>query len=310
MTTERKISVTHNRSKTRTEKNIEVTIQEPAQLLTFLRTLFPKRGRNAVKAMLARGQVTVDDRVVTRHDHPLEPGQIVRILQGKPKGFMKLYGLRILYEDDDLIVVDKASGLLTIASDKEKERTAYRQLMTYVQKGHPDRRIFIVHRLDRDTSGVLVFAKKADVKERLQNEWKTLVFERRYVALVEGEVKKPSGTITSWLKESKTHLMYSSNRPGDGKKAVTHYKVIRANRSFSLLDVRLETGRKNQIRVHMKDIGHPVVGDKKYGATSKAIGRLGLHARVLAFKHPTTGETLRFETPIPEAFLSPFQSED
>jgi 23S rRNA pseudouridine1911/1915/1917 synthase len=152
-----------------------------------------------------------------------------------------------------------------------------------------------------------MFAKSERVQQLLQNSWQETVKERTYVALVEGRVKKPEGTISSWLKESSTLKMYSSHRPNDGQHAVTHYKTIQSNGNFTLLEVQLETGRKNQIRVHMQDLGHPIVGDKKYGSKSKAINRLGLHARVLAFVHPANGHLLRFETDIPKSFLHPFR---
>jgi 23S rRNA pseudouridine1911/1915/1917 synthase len=289
------------------EKSSHFDVKESDELLSFLLEKVPSRGRNAVKAILARGQVFVDGKPKTTYNYVLSPGQQVSIHWGKIEEPVKLIGVHIVHEDEDLIVIQKESGLLSIATDKDDELTAYRQLMDYVKKDNPKNRIFIVHRLDRDTSGVMMFAKNEKAKETLQNSWQESVLERTYIALVEGTVKKTEGTITSWLKESKTLLMYSSQRPDDGQKAVTHYKVLQSNRDFSLLEVHLETGRKNQIRVHMKDIGHPVVGDKKYGSKSNTIGRLGLHANVLAFQHPTTGKALRFESKVPEKFLRPFK---
>ncbi|MCO5388226.1 MAG: RNA pseudouridine synthase [Desulfosporosinus sp.] len=164
-----------------------------------------------------------------------------------------------------------------------------------------------MHRLDRETSGVMMFAKSEKVQQLLQKAWKEAVLERTYVVVVEGMVTKEEGTITSWLTESKAFIMYSSRTPNDGQKAITHYRVLKKNKHYSLLEVELETGRKNQIRVHMKDIGHSVIGDKKYGATKHPIGRIGLHARVLAFKHPITGEVVRYETDIPKEFLNLFK---
>ncbi|MFC7393427.1 RluA family pseudouridine synthase [Scopulibacillus cellulosilyticus] len=287
-------------------KTTEFIVKEPAGLLDFLLESLSNRSRNSVKSILSRGQVSVNGQAVTKHNHQLEPGQQVSIQWGKGPEKVELTGLKILHEDDDIIVIEKESGLLTIASSKEKEMTAYRQLMAHVRSKNPKNRIFIVHRLDRDTSGVMMFAKNKNVQQLLQNSWRESILERTYVALVEGKVKKEKDTIISWLKETKTLLMYSSKKPNDGQKAVTHYKMIQSDRNFSLLEVKLETGRKNQIRVHMKDIGHPIVGDKKYGSRNNVIGRLGLHARILAFKHPITGETLRFEAKIPKQFLRPF----
>ncbi|MBY0014263.1 RluA family pseudouridine synthase [Paenibacillus typhae] len=279
------------------------TVKEPAELLPFLLDSLSGRGRNSVKSLLSRGQVSVDGKAVTKHNYPLQPGQTVAIDLEKQVQAKEMAGLTIVHEDDDLIVIQKDAGLLSIATGDENEQTAYRQLMEHVRLGNPRNRIFVVHRLDRDTSGVMMFAKSEAVQQKLQNNWKDMVKERSYVALVEGAVKKAEGTISSWLKETSTLKMYSSPHEGDGQHAVTHYKLIQANRHFSLLEVRLETGRKNQIRVHMADIGHPIAGDKKYGAETKAVGRLGLHARVLSFVHPTTGDLLTFESPIPKTFL-------
>ncbi|WP_019912848.1 RluA family pseudouridine synthase [Paenibacillus sp. HW567] len=279
------------------------TVAEPAELLAFLLKTLTSRGRNAVKSILSRGQVSVNGKVVTRHDFPLQPGQTVTIDQEKPVLAKEMIGLTIVHEDDDLIVIQKDAGLLSIATGEDNELTAYRQLMEHVRLSNPKSRVFVVHRLDRDTSGLMMFAKSEQIQQKLQNSWKDTVKERTYVALVEGAVRKSEGTISSWLKETSTLKMYSSPHEGDGLHAVTHYKLIQANRHFSLLEVQLETGRKNQIRVHMADIGHPIAGDKKYGAETKAVGRLGLHARVLSFIHPTTGELLSFESAIPKTFL-------
>ncbi|WP_127530518.1 RluA family pseudouridine synthase [Paenibacillus kobensis] len=298
---------TPNDSRTNRPNISQYTVKEPTELLPFLLNKQSNLGRNTVKAILARGQVLVNDRVVTAYNCPLEPGQTVTIRKDKVVEEPQLIGLTILHEDEDIIVIQKNAGLLSISSGQENETTAYRQLMAHVRIQDPGNRIFVVHRLDRDTSGVMMFAKSERVQQLLQNSWQDTVEERTYVALVEGKVKKTEGTISSWLKESSTLKMYSSHYPNDGQHAVTHYKTIQSNSSFTLLEVRLETGRKNQIRVHMQDIGHPIVGDKKYGSRSKAINRLGLHARVLAFKHPTKGELLRFETDIPKSFLNPFR---
>lgn len=275
------------------------------ELLPFLLHVMDNRSRNSVKSILARGQVSVDDNPTTKHNYQLKQGQTISILKNKVAAKVnKLSGLSIIYEDKDIIVINKESGLLSIASAKEKDLTAHSQLIDYVRIDNPKNRIFIVHRLDRDTSGVMVFAKNEMIKRDLQDNWKSVVKERTYMALVEGPVKKLKDTITSWLRESKTLVMYSSFKAGDGVHAVTHYQTVQSNAYYSLLKVNLETGKKNQIRVHMKDIGHPVVGDKKYGANTNPIGRLGLHASVLAFEHPKTKKLLRFEAAAPEAFIS------
>ncbi|WP_082882561.1 RluA family pseudouridine synthase [Paenibacillus swuensis] len=296
-------------NKPHSSKNVkQFTVTEPSELLTFLLQALSGTGRNSIKSMLARGQISVNNKSVTLYNHQLNPGNIVSISTEKMVESAPLLGLHILHEDEDLIVIHKDHGLLSIASDKETEVTAYRQLTDYVKSKNPSNRIYVVHRLDRDTSGVMLFAKSEEVKHRLQETWKETVEERSYVALVEGLVHKTEGTITSWLKESKTLKMFSSPYPNDGQHAVTHYKRLQYNKQYTLLEVHLETGRKNQIRVHMQDIGHPISGDKKYGAKTKELGRLGLHARILSFTHPTTGKLMRFDTDIPKIFLRPFRT--
>jgi len=282
------------------------TVTENSTLLPFLIETFPNRGRNKVKAMLTHRQVKVEDKVVTRHDHPLAIGQSVTISAVGDGGKELLQGVRILHEDADIIVIDKPAGLLSMATDEERERTAYRALTDYVRRNDAQARIFIVHRLDRETSGVMMFAKRESVQQALQNAWKDVVQERAYAVLVEGRVGQKTGKIHSWLKESQTKTMYVSRKPGDGQEAITHYEVVQSSDDYSLLQVRLETGRKNQIRVHLESIGHSVVGDKRYGSTKNPIGRLGLHARILAFRHPTSGEVLRFATEVPSAFRRVF----
>ena len=243
--------------------------------------------------------------MVKQHNHLLQVGQTVTILKNQAAlNENKLIGVSILHEDEDIIVINKEAGLLTMASKNENEMTAYRQLTDYVKNSNPKNRIYIVHRLDRDTSGVLLFAKSEEVKEALQEKWNEIVEERLYTALVEGVVRKKEGTISSWLKESKTFKVYSSPTDNGGQHAVTHYKKVQSSKQFSLLEVRLETGRKNQIRVHMEELGHPVAGDKKYGSTVNPIKRLGLHATVLALLHPRTGELVRFHAEVPKAFFA------
>lgn len=288
--------------------NKHYTVNENSELLAFLLNTLTNVGRNSVKSMLARGQIFVNGRAETAYNFPLQPDHTVVVSKDKIEEEIPLIGLRIMYEDEDIIVVYKEAGLLSVASSKETELTAYRQITAHVREKNPHNRIFVVHRLDRDTSGVMMFAKNEEVKQKLQDSWQDMVKERTYIALVEGKIKKPEGTITSWLKESSTLKMYSSSYANDGQLAITHYTTIQTNSYFSLLKVNLETGRKNQIRVHMQDLGHPVAGDKKYGAKTRTIGRMGLHAQVLAFEHPTTGEIMNFKTEIPKTFLHPFRA--
>lgn len=281
-------------------------VTENTELLKFLLAQMPDKGRNSIKSLLAHRQISVDNKVTTVYNQPLEVGQQVVVSGIKVLEESQPQGLKIVFEDPYIIVIEKQAGMLSIATALEKEHTAYNILSEHVKKRDSKNRIFVVHRLDRETSGVMMFAKSKEVKNALQNAWKEVVLERSYAVVVEGLVSKDQGTITSWLKENKALCMYSSRTPNDGQKAVTHYQVIKKNNSYSLLEVKLETGRKNQIRVHMQDIGHSVIGDKKYGGSKSPINRLGLHARVLAFRHPATGEEVRFESQIPKGFLNFF----
>lgn len=288
-------------------KEVAVKVTEAGELMNFLIARFPEKSRTTIKSLLAHKQVTVDDMVTTKYDYPLKKGQMVYLNKKKSAEKPRFRELRIVHEDAHVIVIDKNSGLLSMASDTEKQRTAYSMLSEYVKRFDPKNMIFIVHRLDRETSGLMMFARSKQVQELLQKDWNESIVERSYLAVVEGQLEKQEGTVTSWLKENKAMVMYSSQTPEDGQKAVTHYKVIKSNKQYSLLDVKLETGRKNQIRVHMKDLGHPVAGDKKYGAKTNPVGQMGLHARVLAFKHPITGKSLRFDTPVPMKFQKLFR---
>jgi len=213
-------------------------------------------------------------------------------------------GLAILYEDHDILVVNKSSGLLTVSNDKVKDKTAFYLLNDYVRKGNQKsrKRVFIIHRLDRDTSGVIVFAKSEEHKQFLQDEWQN--FKKKYYAVVHGSMEEKQGEIASYLAENSVYRMYSVNDPAKGKFAKTGYRVLRESEYYSLLEVDLYTGRKNQIRVHLADEGHPVVGDKKYGEKEKGIKRLALHAASLILTHPHTKEQMTFETKIPGYFRS------
>lgn len=213
-------------------------------------------------------------------------------------------GLTILYEDQDILVVDKVAGLLTIGTDRDKENTAHFLLNAYVKKGNPRsrNRVFIVHRLDRETSGVLVFAKNEKAKRFLQDHWQD--FQKRYYAVVEGCPSKPSGEIESYLFESDSLRVYSVRDPHQGKYSKTAYKVVREMNGYSLLEISLLTGRKHQIRVHMAELGHPVAGDKVYGKPNKDSSRLALHAFSLTLIHPFTHKEMCFETGLPASFKS------
>ena len=207
--------------------------------------------------------------------------------------------LDIIYEDKYIIVINKPANLLTISTEKNKDNNLYRKVSDYVKKQHKSNKIFVVHRLDKDTSGIILFAKSIKVKNILQKDWDNT--KRYYVALVEGVVNG-GGTIKNWLKETKTLYTYSSTTKNDGKLAITKYKPIKNNNQYTLLDIEILTGRKNQIRVHMKDIKHPIVGDKKYDSTKNPIRRMCLHATYLKFKHPVTNKNIEFNSSYPNIF--------
>lgn len=286
---------------------MEFVVTETMGLLEFLLRSLPNRSRNHVKSLLTHRLVSVDGVVITQYDTVLSKGQTIRINRLAVPAQAQKNVLDILYEDSDFIVINKPAGLLSIASDTEKELTAYHLLTDYVKLQNPQNRIFAVHRLDRETSGVLIVAKNEKIKFALQDNWADLVSDRAYIAVVEGRLKEKSGRIRSWLKETKTLLMYSSPKAGDGLEAITNYKVLNEAPEYSLLDVHLETGRKNQIRVHMKELGHSVAGDKKYGAKTNPLKRLGLHAYKLEFKHPFSDKVLCFEAPAPHSFTALFR---
>lgn len=271
--------------------NKEVIIEKESKLLDFLLGYFNKLSRNSVKNLLTNKKIVVNNKVVTKYDYLLKVGDIVNF-NGKKDNC----GLKIIYEDELFLVIDKPCNLLTVATDKEKEKTAYVLVNKYIKNQNPKNKIFVLHRLDKDTSGVLVFCKDEKIKNDLQNKWNEIVSLRGYVALVEGKINKKEGIIKSYLKESKTKMVYST-KERDAKLAITQYKVIKESDLYTLVDVNLLTGRKNQIRVHFSDLGNPLVGDKKYGSSCDPLNRLGLHASKLEFYY--NNEKYTFEAEIP-----------
>lgn len=283
----------------------EYPVKKNVELLEFLFELFPSQSRNSVKSLLASRRVSVDGAPITQFNFKLVPGDTVIISKTAIRRKTRS-NLPIIYEDDSLIVINKPSGLLSIASDKEKGSTAYRMLSDYVQQKDKHNRVFVVHRLDEDTSGVLMVAKNVEIQQALQANWNDIVTKRGYYGVVEGQLKEKKGTVKSYLKKNAQNMMYSVKSPKDAQLAITHYKVMQENEQYSLLDINIDTGRKNQIRVHMGDLGHHIIGDDKYGNPSNPIKRLGLHAYCLEFTHPFTHKKMKFTAPIPQEFKDLF----
>lgn len=262
--------------------------------------------KTKVRQLLKHRAIAVNQKVVTGHDHLLSAGDLLT-LDSKPEPgneVLEKNDIAVVHEDEAIMVINKPSGLLSIATENEKRETAYYLLNAFFKERNPTRpdRIFIVHRLDRETSGLLVFAKNEAVKKKLQDDWEHA--EKKYYAIVEGVPKKREGKIESYLNETKAFKVYSDAMSEYTKQAVTRYKVIKADKTHALIEIILDTGRKHQIRVHLSDLGCPIVGDKKYGALTNPIRRIALHAYSLTFSHPVSKKKMQFSTPIPTAFGS------
>lgn len=275
-------------------------------LMEFVASVLPDAKRGDLKKWLKFGHFAIDGNVTTAFDAPVAPGSTVELNFTRPFVVFRHPRLKIAYEDDDIIVVDKGYGLLSVDTDtsrKSNVETAYSILRDYVKSKHPSNKIFIVHRLDRDTSGLMVFAKNIEAKEALQHNWNNMVLERKYVALLDGELEKESGEIRSHLAETVQHEVYSTDDPMEGKLAVTRFKVRRKGKGHTLAEFSLDTGRKNQIRVHARDLGCPITGDRKYGNGSGPLHRLALHAETLRFAHPISRKDMNFTSPVPSQFF-------
>ena len=295
----------NNRTSHSKSNPLKFNVTEPSQLMEFLMKKFDGISRNKVKRMLANETVSVDGQKTTKYDFDLAPGMVVEI--GKPNARERFRSpwLNIVYEDKYLLVIDKKEGLLTNSPTKEKD-TAQGILNNYFISTQQRCRAHTIHRLDRDTSGLMLFAKSKEVALMFEEDWKNTVYDRRYVAVLCGEMEKAEGKVESWLKDNKAFVTYSSPSDNGGKFAQTYYRTLMTHKGYSLVELTLETGRKNQIRVHMADLGHPVVGDPKYGNGDNSLGRLCLHAYKLCFHHPIKKIDMEFETPFPDVFAKPF----
>ena len=285
-------------------------VKESKELLTFLLEKLPNLSRNKIKGFLTRKQILVDGGVISQHNFKLSKGDVVQISKFGLKEIVKRTNnqkLDIIYEDEDFIAINKPCGLLSVASDNEKQNNAYSLLMNYVRENNPQARIYLLHRIDKETSGVLVFSKNEKLHSILQLHWNDYVKTREYVAICEGVFKNKKGEIKTNLLKNENNLMYSTNKKNIGQTAITNYEVLKENDKFSLVKVLIYTGRKNQIRVHMKELGHGVVGDEKYNIKANPIGRLGLHAKTLSFIHPFKKTLMTFSTLVPKEFKKLFK---
>ena len=290
----------NNKYKNKSQETV-FTVRKEGELLEFLMKAMDGISRTKVKKMLTYDSVYVNDRVVSQHNFQLKPNMRVSIKKSSEGNRFKNFWVKIVFEDDHILVVEKKAGILS-SSTTPKDESVKTILNYYLDKTHQHANAHTVHRLDKFTSGLIIFAKSKKVALEFEQDWKERVYDRRYVALVHGELPKSQGTVASWLKDDSHYVTHSSQEDNGGKYAVTHYKKLKSGNGYSLVELQLETGRKNQIRVHLQDLGCPVVGDLKYGDGSDPINRLGLHAYKLCFKHPVTGEDMKFETDIPKSF--------
>ena len=280
-------------------------VDREAQLLDWMLATLPG-SKTKTKAILQGHGIKVDGKQVTQFDFPLKPGMKVSVSKSKKNDTFKSRYVNIVYEDRWLVVVEKKTGILSMAAG-HSSLNVKSVLDDYFKRTRQKCTAHVVHRLDRDTSGLMIYAKDMQTEQLLERDWHGTVYDRRYVAVVSGEMEEDEGTIANWLKDNKAYVTYSSPVDNGGKYAVTHFHTLRRTTEHSLVEFRLETGRKNQIRVHTSDMGHPVCGDIKYGNGDDPLHRLCLHAYVLCFHHPVTGKPMEFETPIPAQFMAVFK---
>lgn len=275
---------------------MQYTVKEEQTILEFLQKINPGWSKKKIKSLMSYRSIFIQKRAVKRLDEKVFVGQIVEIKDTKK--IVQDKRLKILYEDSDFIAVDKPAGILSV-SDATKEETMYQIVSHYLKEKNPKNKIFVLHRLDKETSGVLVFAKNEKMKYRMQENWNHLVKEREYIAIVEGSISHQKGTIKTYLAESSTHFVYITKNPKEGKLSITNYDKIKEENGYTWLRINLETGRKNQIRVSLKELHTVVTGDKKYGAKKDPFKRLGLHATKLSFQNPVTKQVITIESPLP-----------
>lgn len=282
----------------------ELKVSEAEELLAFLIKKNVRKSRSAIKSLLTHKQVKVNGKMITQFDYQLQAEDWVHIMKfDQSRKEKRLKGLTIVFEDEYMIAAEKEAGLLSVSTDREKSRTAFSVVNEYVRKRSKDARVYVLHRLDREVSGLILFAKTPDIQTMFQNEWDKIVKDFTYVAVVEGRVRSREGVVKSWLSENKNFVMQYSLSDNGGLEAVTHYQTLKANDKYSLMSLKLETRRKNQARIHMKQIGSPIVGDKKYGAAYNPIKRIALHVQDVVFYHPITKEKIELKSTPPRKML-------
>ena len=274
---------------------MKLIVNKEDTLYNYLRNNLEGKSKNNIKSLLKRELISVNDKIVTKYDYIINEKDIIIVSNGYNT---KEETLKIIYEDDNIIVIDKPAKILTISNKNEKENTLFRKVSNYLKK--EKKKVFVIHRLDFDTSGVIMFAKNQKVQELYQNNWNNLAKKREYIAIVEG-ITPPKGHIESYLKESKTLEVYSSKNK-DGLFSITDYETIKHNKKYSMVKILISTGRRNQIRCHMSDINHPILGDSRYKSKENPLGRLALHAHNLVIRDPITNKEFTFTSNIPEEF--------
>ena len=283
------------------------TVNEEKPLLEFLLENIKNESRSKIKLTLKGQGIKVDNKVITQFDYPLKPGMKVAVSKTKQNRYtFKSRYVKLVYEDRYLLVIEKNTGILSMAAG-HSSLNVKKVLDDYFHKSRQKCTAHVVHRLDRDTSGLMIYAKDIETEQILEHNWHDIVYDRRYIAVVSGEMEEDEGTVANWLKDNKAYITYSSPIDNGGKYAITHFHTLKRTTEHILVEFRLETGRKNQIRVHTADMGHPVCGDIKYGNGDDPLHRLCLHAYVLCFYHPITKQRMEFETVIPVNFRSLFK---
>ena len=275
-------------------------VDEPNTILKYLLSNVKNKSKNNIKSLLTNECVFVNDKLVTKYDYSLKSNDVIDIKLSQIGNIKDKNKLDILYEDKYLLIVNKPANMLTIGTDKEKNNTLYHYTSNYVKNTNKNNKIFIVNRLDKETSGIVVFAKNENIKRAMQDNWNDIVSLRKYIAITHG-ITDDKGIIKSYLKENSSHMVYSTNDKNNGKLSITEYKKIKNNKKYSLLEIIIHTGRKNQIRVHMKDINHPIIGDNKYGIKDN-FKRMMLHAYQIKFTHPITNKEVNIISRVDQVF--------